>query len=102
MRELQLWDADETVEASFADVTALADGCRFRDCLHDHEPGCAVKAAVASGAMDAERYAGYLKLQKEQAAVGRLRDVRAQLDAKRDAKAGSKAMKATEKERDRS
>ncbi len=101
MRELQLWDADETVEASFADVGALADGCRFRDCLHDHEPGCAVKAAVAAGAMDAERYAGYLKLQKEQAAVGRLRDARALLDAKRDGKAGSKAMKAIQKERDR-
>lgn len=102
MRELQLWDADETVEASFGDVAALAGGCRFRDCLHDQEPGCAVKAAVASGTLDAERYAGYLKLQKEQAAVGRLRDARALLDAKRDAKAGSKAMKALEKDRDRS
>jgi ribosome biogenesis GTPase len=102
MRELQLWDADETVDEAFADVAALAAECRFRDCLHDHEPGCAVKAAVASGAMDAERYAGYLKLRKEQAAVGRLRDERALLDAKRDAKAGSKAIKAMQKARDRS
>lgn len=73
MRELQLWDADEaTVQTSFADIAELAAGCRFRDCRHDAEPGCAVKAAVESGALDAGRYESFLKLRRESAAVSKV------------------------------
>jgi ribosome biogenesis GTPase len=101
MRELQLWDSDSTVGETFLDVAELAAACRFRDCLHDREPGCAVKAAVEAGQLDAGRYQSYLKLQNEQAATRRLRDEKALLDAKRKWKIGSKAYKALQKQRQR-
>ncbi len=87
MRELQLWDASEaTVQTAFPDITDLAGGCRFRDCRHDAEPGCAVKAAVDNGAVDAERYQSFLKLQRE---------------TKGHAKVMGKALKAMQKNRGR-
>jgi len=61
MRELQLWDASEGISRAFADVEELAQGCKFRDCTHKNEPGCAVRAA-----MDEERLANYHKLQREE------------------------------------
>lgn len=67
MRELQLLD-DEGLDTVFADVAALAGRCRFRDCRHDGEPGCAVKQAVESGELDAERLEHYRKLEREAAA----------------------------------
>ena len=65
MRELQLWDAEDGLEHAFGDVQQLAERCRFRDCSHGVEPGCAVIAAVQGGALDAERLAklGDLELQ---------------------------------------
>ncbi len=65
MRELGLWDAGEGVGAAFADVEALAAACRFVDCGHRAEPGCAVNAARASGALEEDRWQSWLKLQKE-------------------------------------
>jgi ribosome biogenesis GTPase len=64
MRELQILD-DEGLDSVFADVAALARDCRFRDCRHDTEPGCAVKRAVESGALDADRFEHYRKLERE-------------------------------------
>ena len=61
MRELQLWDASEGISRAFADVAELADHCRFRDCSHKGEPGCAVREG-----MDEERLANYHKLQREE------------------------------------
>jgi ribosome biogenesis GTPase len=74
MRELGLLDDAGGVEVSFADVTALAANCRFRDCKHRGEPGCAVEEAVASGALSAERLESYRKLVEEIAARDRARD----------------------------
>jgi ribosome biogenesis GTPase len=65
MRELQLWSADAGLDAAFSDVEALAAGCRFRDCRHDSEPGCAVRAAAAAGSLDGERLAHWRKLRRE-------------------------------------
>lgn len=65
MRELQLWTADSGLDETFADVAELAAQCRFNDCAHDGEPGCAVRAAVADGSLDRERLASYEKLQRE-------------------------------------
>jgi len=59
MRELQLWSADEGIGASFADVEELIAKCRFNDCAHDTEPGCAVRAAIADGTLPAERFESY-------------------------------------------
>jgi ribosome biogenesis GTPase len=101
MRELRLWEGDEGLGDTFEEIEHLAPSCRFRDCEHDQEPGCAVKDAVREGRIPEERYAGYLKLRKEQAAIEKLRDERAQLDLKRRAKMGSKALKAMQKTRGR-
>jgi ribosome biogenesis GTPase len=65
IRELQLWGAAGGLDAAFSDVAALAAACRFRDCRHAGEPGCAVAAAVASGALDPGRLHGYHKLHRE-------------------------------------
>jgi ribosome biogenesis GTPase len=74
LRELGLLDDVGGVEQSFADVAAFAEQCRFRDCAHESEPGCAVVAAAASGALPKDRLASYRKLQKEIAAAERKKD----------------------------
>jgi ribosome biogenesis GTPase len=65
MRELQLWDAEAGLELAFGDIDLLAAGCRFNDCLHEIEPGCAVRAAIAEGTLAADRLESYRKLQRE-------------------------------------
>jgi ribosome biogenesis GTPase len=92
MRELQLWDTGEAMSGAFADLEALAGGCRFRDCRHRQEPGCAVQAAVSAGEMPPGRLESYLKLQDEQAHHARQMDQRARLVEKRRAKAASKSL----------
>ncbi len=67
MRELQLADAGSGIEDVFADIVALAAKCRFADCSHDSEPGCAVRAALADGSLDEARFARYQKLAREDA-----------------------------------
>ena len=64
MRELKP-TGEEDVAENFSDIDALAEQCRFRDCRHEREPGCAVRAAIDAGTLDAERYANYLKLRDE-------------------------------------
>ncbi len=64
MRELQLVD-DEGIRDVFTEIAAIADRCRYRDCRHETEPGCAVKAAVLSGELDGERLEHYRKLERE-------------------------------------
>jgi ribosome biogenesis GTPase len=65
MRELQLWESDEGVAQAFSDVEELIAQCRFADCAHRTEPGCAIRAAIASGTLPEERYASYEKLRRE-------------------------------------
>ena len=65
MRELQLWASEGDVEHSFTDVELLAGRCRFKDCTHTAEPGCAVLAALDNGSLDEDRYRNYTKLQRE-------------------------------------
>ena len=67
MREIQLTDVAEGIEAVFEDVVALANNCRFSDCTHTTEPGCAVRAAINSGALAPERLERFQKLQREDA-----------------------------------
>lgn len=78
MRELQLTDAAEGVSQTFDDVEQIVRGCRFSDCRHDTEPGCAVKAAMADGSLDADRYRSYVKLQREVAYQARQEDTNLQ------------------------
>ena len=100
MRELQLWDTDAVGE-TFEDVTDLAAACRFRDCQHHHEPGCAVKAAVAAGHLDEGRYQSFLKLAQEQVATAARKEERAQLANKRQAKVMGRALRELQKEREK-
>ena len=65
MRELGMWDAAPGVEQTFTDIEALAAQCRFRNCSHTSEPGCAVRAALESGHLDAGRWQSYQKLKNE-------------------------------------
>ncbi len=65
MREMQLWDASDGLGAAFQDITDLAAGCRFSDCMHLSEPGCAVTAAVDAGLLDRARLESFHKLQRE-------------------------------------
>ncbi|PTX97918.1 ribosome small subunit-dependent GTPase A [Opitutus sp. ER46] len=75
LRELQLWDVSEdTLAESFDDVAAVIAQCRFHDCTHGGEPGCAVVAALESGELDETRWASYQKLRREQAYAARRAD----------------------------
>lgn len=65
MRELRLTDAADGVEATFADLALLARGCRFADCGHESEPGCAVQAAIRAGTLDPTRLERWRKLERE-------------------------------------
>jgi ribosome biogenesis GTPase len=103
LRELQLWDASDEagMDETFADIAELSGACRFRDCQHDREPGCAVKAAVEAGTLAADRYAGFLKLQAEREALGRKQDERAILETKRQARIANKALNKLQQRRER-
>jgi ribosome biogenesis GTPase len=82
MRELQLWESVESVDEVFDDIDALALGCRFRDCRHEAEPGCAVRKAAEEGGLSEERFKSYRRLQKEAAFQARRTDRRAQAEEK--------------------
>jgi ribosome biogenesis GTPase len=74
MRELQLWDGDESLQLVFDDIEALAERCYFTDCQHQDEPRCVVREALVAGTIDAARYQSYEKLQKELKYQARRRD----------------------------
>ena len=65
MRELGMWEVAEGLDQAFADVEAFLGKCRFSDCKHETEPGCAIKAAIASGELDISRWESYRKLKEE-------------------------------------
>ncbi len=93
MRELQLWDSGEPSGATFTDIEERAADCRFRDCQHRTEPGCAVRAAVTAGEIPSIRLENYLKLAGEHAYQARQQDERALIEEKRRGKIGAKALR---------
>jgi ribosome biogenesis GTPase / thiamine phosphate phosphatase len=101
MRELQLWVADEALEETFDDVTSLFEHCRFSDCSHESEPGCAVKAALADGTLAQERWDSYLKLEAELAHLERRLDKRAQAEERKRWKALTKFHRTTSRAKGR-
>jgi ribosome biogenesis GTPase len=66
MRELQLWSAGDGLQETFGDIASLAADCKFRNCQHEREPGCAVQMAIAEGLLAPQRLQSYQKLQREQ------------------------------------
>ena len=101
MRELQLWDTERALEDAFDDIESLAAECRFRDCQHRTEPGCAVRAAVADGQLPPDRVAHYHRLRNERAFLDRRMNTLAQLGEKRRWRTVHKAQKAMYKKRDK-
>lgn len=91
MREFQLWLAGQGMDEAFSDFAALAPNCRFRDCTHTHETGCAVKQSVADGSLPADRYGNFLKLQRELACLDEAHHQRAWIDRKRKTKIAQRA-----------
>ena len=84
LREVGLWAAEATgTDHTFADVAELAAGCRFADCAHETEPGCAVRAAIEDGRLDPARLESYRKLERELAWNERRRDGRAIAEVRR-------------------
>ncbi|MPZ89579.1 MAG: ribosome small subunit-dependent GTPase A [Nitriliruptorales bacterium] len=78
LRQLGLWDAGEGIAETFGDIEELAARCRFGDCRHGSEPGCAVQAAIADGSLPTMRLGSYRKLQREREHQARKRDPRLQ------------------------
>lgn len=83
MRTVLLWGGEEGIAQTFEDVESVAAGCRFRDCTHQAEPGCAVRAALQDGSLDTRRYESYGKLQREMRYQARKSDVRLRLAEQR-------------------
>jgi ribosome biogenesis GTPase len=101
MRELQLWETGQAIEGTFADIEALAADCRFRDCRHRAEPGCAVLAAQAAGTLAPERLASFHKLADEQRHQESKQDERARIQEKRQSRILTKAANKRIKEKGR-
>jgi ribosome biogenesis GTPase len=83
LREAQLWEGEDALAAVFHDIEELALRCRFNDCGHRSEPGCAIKAALADGTLDARRFESYRKLQRELRAIAARSDARIRLEERR-------------------
>lgn len=83
MRELQLWQADEGIDHVFSEIQTLSESCKFSDCRHEKEPGCAVTAAIAEGIIGRERLDSYVKLKKELAFIERKQIERQRSDQKK-------------------
>lgn len=97
MRELQLWESSDGLSETFSDIDELADTCRFRDCRHKDEPGCAVLRAIDEGTLASDRLVSYIKLQKELSYIERKADKRAQSEEKKQWKNINKQIKQRKK-----
>jgi ribosome biogenesis GTPase len=97
IRELQLWEAD--LEQTFGDVEEVARRCRFSDCNHDQEPGCAIRDALADGSLPHERWQSYLKLQRELEAVEARRNVLLRQERVREYKIRARQQRANTKKK---
>ena len=83
MRALALWEAEEGMRAAFPDIEELAIGCRFRDCVHEAEPGCAVQAAVENDELSIDRLESYRRLSRELVHLTEKQDVLARANRKK-------------------
>jgi ribosome biogenesis GTPase / thiamine phosphate phosphatase len=97
MREFQLWESAEGLGEAFTDVEALFARCRFSDCAHRTEPGCAVREAIRTGELDADRYASYEKLKRELRRLELRLDKRARSDERKRWRARHREIRAMTK-----
>jgi ribosome biogenesis GTPase / thiamine phosphate phosphatase len=94
LRSIGIWEAEEGLSRTFADIEELTEACRFSDCAHDTEPGCAVTAAIEAGELAAVRVESWQKLRREAEWVERRRDGRAMAEQRRQTKVVHRAMRA--------
>ncbi|MGE5542261.1 MAG: ribosome small subunit-dependent GTPase, partial [Bacillota bacterium] len=94
LRELALWCTEDSLDRTFADIESYAGGCRFADCSHRSEPGCAVLRALDEGLLDRARYDSYIRLQRELAYLTQRGDRLEHLSGKRKEKQLSRLIKA--------
>jgi ribosome biogenesis GTPase len=99
MREVGLWGEEDDLDGAFGDIDELSRACRFSDCRHGAEPGCAVRAALEEGTLDPERYASWRKLQKELAFLARKEDARARAAVREQHKSIAKFQRSFRKDR---
>lgn len=100
LRELQLWNVRQGLQPVFGELEDLARGCRFRDCGHTREPGCAVRKALEEGDLDAGRLESYHKLQREQQFQRRKTDRLAAQEMKSSIKKANREIRRLYRERD--
>lgn len=100
LRELQLWDAGEGISRTFSDIELLAARCKFGNCRHEGEPGCAVLQALEDGTLHCGRLENWRKLEREQSFLLRKIDAGAKSEAKQQIKAINRAVRRLYKERD--
>jgi ribosome biogenesis GTPase len=93
LRSIAMWDDEEGVDTTFAEISSLAAGCRFDDCSHETEPGCAVLAALEAGKLDAGRYDAFIALRRESEFHARQSDARLRAAGKGRWKTIAKARK---------
>lgn len=102
LRGVGLWDAEAGVGQVFSEIEALAERCRFHDCAHDSEPGCAVRSAIDAGELPERRMESYRKLMRENQRIVAKTDARLRAEIKRDWKRkGSEGRAAMEAKRGR-
>ncbi|GAB2699580.1 ribosome small subunit-dependent GTPase A [Nocardia thraciensis] len=99
LRSVGLWDATEGIGRTFSDIESLAAACRFADCAHRTEPGCAVRAALESGALPQRRWDSYRKLQRENEWLAARSDARLRAERQREWKNVEKSQRAVYRER---
>lgn len=93
LREIQLWEGQEGVAEAFPDIAQLALSCRFGNCKHQSEPGCAVRAAITAGTLDKVRFESFEKLLRESRAFESRHSVRARLDETRRSKIATRSLR---------
>ena len=93
IRELQLWNSVEGIDRAFDDITGFASSCRFNDCSHEKEPGCAVRQALEEGQLDEQRFQSYQKLRRELDFLERRQDPRLERETRERWKALTKSMR---------
>jgi ribosome biogenesis GTPase len=84
MRELQLWAGEEVLDTTFSEISELAAECKFSDCAHEREPGCAIRGALGDGTLSQERWDSYRKLQRELRALEIRKDARLRSEARKE------------------
>jgi ribosome biogenesis GTPase len=101
LREIQLWADESALTEAFSEISSLARFCRYGDCTHGPESGCAVKEAVENGTLPGDRYEGYLKLRKELSYLQRKQDPAEQAEHKRRWKSIHRAARALYRDREK-